>query len=96
MFSSNRAEHPSQEQPAACNSWRIAVSDQRGRPIWFGGEIRAAASMSRFSGWLGIRLTRTLADFGGGESRPSKRHCRASTRQSMLRNGWLTFAEWFP
>jgi len=24
------------------------------------------------------------------------RHCRASTRQSMLRNGWLTFAEWFP
>src|ERR1039458_9468641 len=36
------------------HSYRIVVSDLvRGRPIWFGGEDRSEASMSRFYAWLG-------------------------------------------
>jgi transposase len=38
------------------HSYRIVVSDLvRGRPIWFGGEDRSEASMSRFYAWLGKR-----------------------------------------
>ncbi len=38
------------------HSYRIVVSDlMRGRPIWFGGEGRSEASMSRFYAWLGKR-----------------------------------------
>ena len=36
------------------HTYRIVVSDLlRGRPIWFGGEDRSAASMSQFYAWLG-------------------------------------------
>src|SRR6202521_2516168 len=36
------------------HTYRIVVSDLlRGRPIWFGGEDRSEASMSRFYAWLG-------------------------------------------
>jgi transposase len=36
------------------HDYRIVVSDLvRGRPIWFGGEDRSAASMSQFYAWLG-------------------------------------------
>ena len=36
------------------HDYRIVVSDLvRGRPIWFGGEDRSEASMSRFYAWLG-------------------------------------------
>ena len=36
------------------HSYRIVVSDLvRGRPIWFGGEDRSEASMSKFYAWLG-------------------------------------------
>src|SRR5947209_19809803 len=35
------------------HTYRIVVSDLvRGRPIWFGGEDRSEASMSRFYAWL--------------------------------------------
>src|SRR6266498_726815 len=38
------------------HTYRIVVSDLvRGRPIWFGGEDRSEASMSRFYAWLGDR-----------------------------------------
>jgi len=41
------------------HSYRIVVSDlDRGRPIWFGGEDRSAASMSQFYAWLGARKSR--------------------------------------
>jgi len=38
------------------HTYRIVVSDlDRGRPIWFGGADRSAASMSQFYAWLGAR-----------------------------------------
>lgn len=40
---------------------RIAVSDlDRPRPIWFGGEDRSEASMTRFYQWLGENKSRGL------------------------------------
>ncbi|MEX3582832.1 MAG: transposase [Burkholderia sp.] len=36
------------------HTYRIVVSDRlRGRPIWFGGENRSAASIQQFYDWLG-------------------------------------------
>jgi hypothetical protein len=36
------------------HTYRIVVSDLlRGRPIWFGGQDRAQASMDEFYAWLG-------------------------------------------
>jgi GDPmannose 4,6-dehydratase len=43
------------------HSYRIVASDLvRGRPIWFGGEDRSEASMSRFDQWLGERKSRGI------------------------------------
>ena len=43
------------------HTYRIVVSDLiRGRPIWFGGEDRSAASMARFYDWLGGKKARGI------------------------------------
>jgi transposase len=43
------------------HTYRIVVSDLiRGRPIWFGGEDRAEASMAQFYHWLGERKRRGI------------------------------------
>jgi hypothetical protein len=33
----------------------------RGRPIWFGGEVRSAAKRRRFYAWLGARKKAPVA-----------------------------------
>jgi len=41
--------------------YRIVVSDlQRGRPIWFGGSDRSAASLDEFFAWLGPKKCRRI------------------------------------
>lgn len=41
--------------------YRIVVSDlQRGRPIWFGGQDRSAASLDEFFAWLGPKKCRRI------------------------------------
>ena len=43
------------------HTYRIVVSDLiRGRPIWFGGDDRSAASMSQFYDWLGENKAQRL------------------------------------
>ena len=43
------------------HTYRIVVSDLfRGRPIWFGGENRSEASMSKFYAWLGEKKSRGI------------------------------------
>jgi transposase len=43
------------------HTYRIVVSDLiRGRPIWFGGEDRAEASMAQFYDWLGEKKSRSI------------------------------------
>src|SRR3990167_7999341 len=43
------------------HTYRIVVSDLiRGRPIWFGGEDRSAASMAQFYEWLGENKTQRI------------------------------------
>jgi transposase len=43
------------------HTYRIVVSDLlRGRPIWFGGADRSAASMAQFYDWLGEKKSRGI------------------------------------
>jgi transposase len=43
------------------HQYRIVVSDlQRGRPIWFGGKDRTAASLDEFYAWLGPEKCRKI------------------------------------
>lgn len=43
------------------HTYRIVVSDLiRGRPIWFGGQDRSAASLAQFYTWLGPRKTQGI------------------------------------
>jgi len=43
------------------HTYRIVVSAlDRGRPIWFGGQDRSAASMNQFYGWLGETKSRRI------------------------------------
>jgi len=86
------------------HTYRIVVSDLlRGRPIWFGGEDRSAASMSQFYAWLGQKKSSRIRlavmdmwkpfDWRRMSMRRKRRFCSTSSTSSAIwARPWMRFA----